>query len=50
MPVRDAAVCCIRMAGIHSPNGSDGHELLFSVQEPYWINVMVFMDQTIGGQ
>ena len=33
---------------IYPPYEDDGHELFFVVQEPYWNDLMAFLDQTIG--
>ncbi len=33
---------------IYPPYGNDGNELFFVVQEPYWKDLMAFLDQTIG--
>lgn len=33
---------------IHPPWGDDGHELFFEVREPYWSEVIAFLDETLG--
>jgi hypothetical protein len=33
---------------IPPPYGGDGHKLFFVVQEPYWNDLLAFLDQTIG--
>ena len=35
--------------GENFDEGDDGHELFWEVREPYWSDVLEFLDEKIGG-